>query len=159
MSEFKCLICGQTEKNCKCVLDNPRQPDMSAERDAEAWVNQVAPDIFKACERADIQYNDEMVCHLLSDGYLAGHARALEEMGAEIAALNKRISDSRLYAQDRDAAAKMYKEQLADAELKAAEYEKALETIRDKSPRCDCMDAPGIACEVLATHRRGGEGV
>lgn len=50
---------------------------------ATQWVNEVAPEMFKVLERAGISYNDEMVCHLLSDGFKVGYCAAIRDVGAE----------------------------------------------------------------------------
>lgn len=39
---------------------------------AEKFVNEFAPKMFKALDDAQINYDDEMLCHVLSDGFLAG---------------------------------------------------------------------------------------
>lgn len=57
---------------------------------ATAWVNSVVPMMYEALDKAGITYNDEMLCHALSDGFIAGytakqspaarHAEALREI-------------------------------------------------------------------------------
>lgn len=47
---------------------------------ATEWVNAVVPDIYKALEKAQINYCDEMVCHLLSDGFKAGFIARSKEL-------------------------------------------------------------------------------
>lgn len=51
-------------------------------KEAEEFVNLIANNIYDALDQADIKYNDEMVCNLLSDGYLAGlHAERARSKG------------------------------------------------------------------------------
>lgn len=47
---------------------------------ATGWVNAVVPDIYKALERAGINYDDEMICQLLSDGFKAGFIARSKEI-------------------------------------------------------------------------------
>lgn len=120
------------------------------------------------------------------DGYDAGHARALKAMGAEcislflheqrmrsveeqLAAAQSELATIRNYESSALGEAHAYgkartKElgealvERDDAELRAGEYEKALEQIAEYESD-DAIACVMIAHEVLAAHRRGGEGV
>ena len=50
------------------------------EKRATDWVNEVAPLIYKALEKAGIHYDEEMVCLLLSDGWRIGYASCWREL-------------------------------------------------------------------------------
>ena len=43
--------------------------------------------------------------------------------------------------------------ELAELRERCEEYQKTLELIADKSPRCDCMDTPCIAKDILAKYK------
>lgn len=47
---------------------------------ATKWVNEIVPEIFKQLEKAQISYDDEMVCHLLADGFKIGYATCWREI-------------------------------------------------------------------------------
>lgn len=47
---------------------------------ATMWVNEVVPGIYEMLEKADITYNDEIICHLLSDGFKIGYATLWREL-------------------------------------------------------------------------------
>ncbi len=51
---------------------------------AEAWINETAPKVFRALESADINYNDELLCHAMEDGFLAGIQHERARLQAEI---------------------------------------------------------------------------
>jgi hypothetical protein len=53
------------------LIDSPVLDDK-----ATKWVNEIVP----AIQRAGISYNDEMICHLLADGFKIGYATCFREL-------------------------------------------------------------------------------
>lgn len=47
---------------------------------ATAWIIEVVPTIFKKLEEAKISYDEEMICHLLADGFKIGYATCFREL-------------------------------------------------------------------------------
>lgn len=62
---------------------------------ATEWVNNVSAIIFQTLERSGVTYNDEMVCHLLADGFKAGYCVALTDSLAELERLKKALIDKK----------------------------------------------------------------
>lgn len=44
------------------------------------WIQEVAPEIFNQLKKVGINYDDEMICHLLSDGFKIGYATCFKEL-------------------------------------------------------------------------------
>jgi hypothetical protein len=57
------------------LIDSPILDDK-----ATKWVNEIVPAIYLQFERAGISYNDEMICHLLADGFKIGYATCFREL-------------------------------------------------------------------------------
>jgi len=178
-----CPKCGRLPDFCDhreivaTQLAEPRQPDMSAARDAAAEILG-----YHGCSSGDCPHEKQSECFaaLVEAGYDAGHARALKEMGAEVervtserdgwhedllvaskqvadmeeqlAAAQNVIDELELNESKMNGALSAKQEQLAACELRAGEYEKALENI----PSQDGISW-SIARKVLKAHRRGGE--
>lgn len=47
---------------------------------ATEWINRVGPEIYKKLEEAQIHYDEEMICHLLADGFKIGYATCFREL-------------------------------------------------------------------------------
>ena len=178
-------------------LAEPRQPDMSAARDAATEILG-----YHGCASGDCPHEKQSECFaaLVEAGYDAGHARALKEMGAKLESAEegerfyRREWESACervdYAQEQLAAAQSeiarlntldpaviaydtrsvraltnlikerddLREQLAACELRAGEYEKALEdTIYDSERLEQGQYAVDKVKAALSKHRRGGE--
>ena len=134
---------------------------------------------YHGCSSGDCPHEKQSECFaaLVEAGYDAGHARALKEMGAKLESAEegerfyRREWESACervdYAQEQLAAAlaklkefdeyytfqnlERVEHQLAACELRAAEYEKALELCKD-----DDYLRSNMIKQVLAKHRRGG---
>ena len=82
-----CPKCGRLPDFCDhreivaTQLAEPRQPDMSAARDAAAEILG-----YHGCSSGDCSHEKQSECFavLVEAGYDAGHARALKEMGVEV---------------------------------------------------------------------------
>lgn len=161
-----CPECGRLPDFCDhreivaTQLAEPRQPDTSAERDAE---RDAEAEIlgYHGCASGDCPHEKQSECFaaLVEAGHDAGHARALKEMSAKLESAEE---GERFYRREWESACERVdcaQEQLAAAELKAGEYEKALELIeRAYATHGERMAHQDYAAKVLAKHRRGGEG-
>jgi len=198
-----CPKCGRLPDFCDhreivaTQLAEPRQPDMSAARDAATEILG-----YHGCASGDCPHEKQSECFaaLVEAGYDAGHARALKEMGAKLESAEegerfyRREWESACervdYAQEQLAAAQSeiarlntldpaviaydtrsvraltnlikerddLREQLAACELRAGEYEKALEdTIYDSERLEQGQYAVDKVKAALSKHRRGGE--
>ena len=70
---------------------------------AEKFVNELVPKVYKALDEAQILYDEEMICHLLSDGFLGGYdSRDAEVEGieAKLAKMKEVITDEDLGCAD-----------------------------------------------------------
>lgn len=47
---------------------------------ATAWVNEVAPAIYAALDKAGILYNEDLLCESMSDGFKVGYATCFREL-------------------------------------------------------------------------------
>jgi len=50
------------------------------EQKADEWTNKWMPNIYKKLDEAQIVYNDEVLCHISSDAFLAGYLTAIKEL-------------------------------------------------------------------------------
>lgn len=47
---------------------------------ATKWVNEVAPEIYKALDRAGITYSEDLLCESMADGFKIGYATCWREL-------------------------------------------------------------------------------
>lgn len=179
-------VCADVDCSVEHPTGKPSQPDTVTARDAAAEILG-----YHGCSSGDCPHEKQSECFaaLVEAGYDAGHARALEEMGAEVERLKAVREAFKLYGTtdcaecdsgrvtmfiandkcvscaphtyEREDVVEKYnslREQLAACELRAGEYEKALEdTIYDSERLEQGQYAVDKVEAVLAKHRRGGE--